>query len=155
MKRIIFTFIPAICVLLFLVSSCDEPAKDICDDTKETLIERSFVMAAKVKYEDLVPYEGKIYFEIYKRYCDATRSGDYSAEGMGNAEGYWFTGMQYIYKFENSLDRVEVEFKIVSPFSGTDDKIVHETFYYLDAYDYLHEINKTYEITLPWRSDEK
>jgi hypothetical protein len=155
MKKIAINLLSVIAALLFVICSCDDKVEDICNDTKEILIERSFVLSAKVQYEDYVPYEGKIYFEIYKRYCNATRSGEYNADGIGNAEGYWFTGMQYIYKFENSLDRVEVEFRIVSPFSGIDDKIVHESFYYIDAYDYLHEINKTYEITLPWRSDEK
>lgn len=155
MKNFLKTLLQMVIIILLSVYACDHPAEDRCDDTKEALIQRSFVMSAKVKYEDLVPYEGKIYFSIHKRYCDATISGEYDAEGFGNSEGYWFPGMQYIYKLENSLDRVEVEFKIVSPFSGTNDKIMHETFYYIDANDYLHEINKFYEITLPWKSDEK
>jgi len=134
-------------LLIFTTFSCDKE-KDICEDTAEPLITRSFVLTAKVQYKDYEPYQGKVSLFIYKRYCNDTRSGQFNPEGNCNEEGYWFSGMQYIYKFENSLDKVEVEFEVYNE-TTTESKKVHETFYYVDVLEYLTEVNKTYEITLP------
>jgi hypothetical protein len=108
-----------------------------------------------IQYLDSVPYMGEIDFRIYKMYCNGNKSGDYSLQGAGNDEGYWFTGMYYTYKFENAYDRVEVVFKVESPVSGIDDENLHKSYYYTDVYDFSHDINLIYEITLPWRSDQK
>ncbi|MBE0640181.1 MAG: hypothetical protein IH598_16830 [Bacteroidales bacterium] len=138
-----------------LLSSCEaDKNKDICDDTKEQLIEKSFVLSAKVQYQDYEPYQGKVSLSIYKRYCNNNVSGAFNREGNCNEEGYWFTGMQYIYKFENSLDKVEVEFEVFNMHTA-ESKKVHETFYYIDVLDYNYEVNKTYEFILPWTKEDE
>jgi hypothetical protein len=155
MKKISKSLLLFAGVLAFSLSSCEKDKdKDICDETKEPLIEKSFVLSAKVQYKDYEPYQGKVSLYIYKRYCNDDVSGQFRPEGNCNEEGYWFSGMQYIYKFENSLDRVELEFEVFN-LSTAEYKKVHETFYYIDVLEYLHEVNKTYEITLPWTKEEE
>lgn len=126
-----------------------------CEKTKETLIEKSFLLGVSVQYGDGVSYMGEIKFRIYKMYCNGTKSGDYALQGAGNEIGYWFTGMMYTYKFENAYDRVEVVYTIESVVSGIEDVVLHKSYYYVDANEFPNDINLIYEITLPWNSDEK
>lgn len=155
MKNLSKTLLIIFSSFLFIFSTCnkDEEPVEICDDTIEPIINKSFVLSAEVQYSDYVPYEGEVRMDIYKRYCNGNKSGEYFVTHNSGADGYWLSGMVYTYKFENSLDKVEVDFTIFK--SGyTEQKDVHETFFYKDVLEYLNEVHKTYEITLPWSSEE-
>jgi hypothetical protein len=155
MKKISKTLLIVFGSLLFICATCskDEEQTDICEDTREPHIQKSFLISADVKYSDYVPFEGKIRMDIHKQYCNGTSSGEYFVEHNSGADGYWLSGMVYTYEFENSLDKVEVHLTIYKS-DHTDRKEIHETFFYKDVLEYLNQVHKTYEVTLPWASEK-
>lgn len=153
MKKKAIFFLIVFGVFGFIAVACNKSTSDFCDGAKKPLIERSFVIEVKAQYADLVPYQGDITLDIFKEYCDGTQSGFFNESGNGDAEGVWFSGMQFVYKFANTQDFVDVRIKISNRVTYEVGSI-HEIFYYDDVKDFNYGIYKPYEITLPWKSTD-
>ncbi len=154
MKKLLIPLLLFGIVVLFTRTSCNKDDDATCDDTEEAPIERAFTLSIIIKYQDNVPYQGNLSFAISKEYCNSTISGNYSMDGVTDATGFWRPGMIYTYKFENSRDKVQAQFSVVNP-KTQETKSESETFRYNDVKDKPAGIKKTYQMILPWTSEEK
>jgi hypothetical protein len=152
MRKLDLLFLCLVALFMLAITACNEDADKVanpCEESQQTEITRSFVISAKVMYDDQTPYEGDIHFFIKKEYCDGTISGEYTLDHIPtSSQGDWFSGMVYTYKFANTQDKVIVKFTW-----ATDNKTYYE---YWDELKYNNVVGMgtqseiQYEITLPW-----
>jgi hypothetical protein len=154
MRKLFILFLCMVSALVFMSNSCgkdDEIAANPCDETQKPEISKSFVLSAYIYYKDNVPYEGPVHFKIKKEYCDGTISGEYYLSHIPtDAQGGWFSGMIYTYKFTNERDMVVVQFTWT-----TDSKDYWEWWQEWDYADVVNEADPmeiTCQITLPYNS---
>jgi hypothetical protein len=154
MKKAISPYIFMLFVFAFLLPSCDkvEEDDDICKETEEKLITRSFRVGVIVKYNDGTPYVGQVSLSILKEYCNGEISGSYSPKGTTGPDGYWNPAMQYTYKFANSLDKVLIGFDV--PYTGHGTQNVLDVYHYMDVAQQHFGIDKTYILNLTFGPDE-
>ncbi|RLD27314.1 MAG: hypothetical protein DRI54_01295 [Bacteroidetes bacterium] len=140
--------------LIFTYSSCEitNVDDDICQK-KEPLINGTFIVSTKIKYNDGVPYDGLVKFKIYKIYCNGTINGKYEREGNADESGYYSTNYIYTYKYENLRDEVKFYFKINS--ASEEKKVWYEYSYNAIKSEDANTVNQMFEITLPWDSGEE
>jgi len=135
-------------------NTCNKDTEDFeesCDLSVRPLINRSFIITVEVHYNDSVPYQGNVDLTLFKEYCNGNISGNFHENGTADSQGSWFSGMQFIYKYENDYDKVDVTVKVKD--SETSEEVIeHEIFYYADIEGSQFEVYKFYEITLPWSS---
>lgn len=153
MRNFLISFLFIIVALVFSANTCskDDPTEDPCDQYSRPLINRSFVITVEVQYKDSIPYQGNVDLSLFKKYCNDNISGEFHENGNANAEGYWFSGMQFIYKYENDYDLVDLTIKIINP-TTSEQVVEHEQFFYGNVENLYYEVYKNYEITLPWDS---
>ena len=152
MKKLLFPLLLIGVVLLFTRTSCNDKDYDLCD-APQPLIERSFTLSINVKYKDHVPYVGNIRFMINKMYCYGNQSGLYSTQGITDLTGFWRPGSVYTYKFKDLKDFVEMVFTVQK--EGTQLlETKEDTFYYSDVEGKPGGIEITYQMILPWTSEE-
>ena len=153
MKKLLIFFILFGVTLLYTGTGCKKAVEDWeCSDPK-TPIERTFKLYAKIKYKDNVAYQGNVSFDIYKTYCTGKSSGDYKANGNADVSGFWRSGKSYTYKFDDALDHVNATFSILNPITKVSE-FTEERFYYSDVENKPGGVEKTYQITLSWNSDD-
>ena len=154
MKSILRILKPAIIILgssIFIFSGCPKiETHDPCDDTVRPLIEASFNLKVQIQYADSVPYEGTVALIIWKNYCDGYESGRFTKNGNTDANGYWNSSYVYSYKFENTMDKVSINFLMKN---GNIGSTTSDYYYYADVENNKF-INKTYDITLPFKSTD-
>ncbi|MEA1897662.1 MAG: hypothetical protein U9N53_08370 [Bacteroidota bacterium] len=151
---------PVNLILLFIIISnftisCGEGGdEDLCTLDKEPLIERAFSFSTIVQYKNAEPYQGDISIVVFKEYCNDDISGKYELEGKGDEDGFWRPGYQFVYKFENTFDRVTVQFMVINIKTEQREQ-AYEIFDYLDVKGQYFGIEKTYYITLPWNAEDE
>ena len=151
MKKNFKRLLLVVLVIIFTSTTCEQKDEDDVCLKKEPLIEGTFVLSAKIKYKDNVPYSNGVKFKIYKTYCDGTMKGIFTREGDADSEGYYSTGYIYTYKYENLRDKVEFYFEIAGPENRTWYK-----YYYVDIQEEdAYTVNEAFEITLDWDSSGK
>ncbi len=150
-KVLKFTIIIILGSFIFISSDCSKvETSDPCDDTVRPLIEASFNLKVQIEYSDGVPYEGTVKYIIWKNYCGGQESGRFTKLGNTNASGYWNSSYIYTYKFENTEDKVQVNFLMES---GNLGSTTYDLYYYAEI-ENDNFIDKTYGITLPFASTD-
>jgi hypothetical protein len=154
MKKAIHPLFFMLFIFVFILPSCDkvDEEDDLCKETEEAEISRSFRLGVIVKYNDGTPYEGTVALLIQKEYCNGKISGSYGPKGTTAPDGYWNPAMQYTYKFANSLDKVYVNFHL--PYHSQGAEQVIEVFHYMDVAQQHFGIEKTYTLNLSFGPDE-
>jgi len=136
---------------IFIFSDCTKvKATDPCEETERPLIEATFNLKVQIEYSDGLPYEGTVTYIIWKNYCDGGEKGRFTLHGNTNASGYWNSSYIYTYKFENTKDKVQVNFLMESGNAGSTS---YDLYYYADI-ENNKDITKTYDITLPFASTD-
>lgn len=153
-KEVILFFFIAFAVI-FITSACDRddpPELNDCKSSQVPEISRSFVFSAVITYNDGAPYEGPVHFKVKKEYCDGTISGEYYLANISSdAQGKWFSGMVYTYKYANELDKVFINFSWATKNSRDFYEFI-QSIKYSQVKDETGNIMIEYTIKLPWLS---
>jgi len=155
MKKLMNYFKPAPLILgaiLIALTACEKQEGDTCDDSKRTHVEVTFDFTFQIQYADKVPYQGYVGYLIKKTYCSGTVKGRYNKNGVTSATGYWDPGMIYTYKYDNTMDQVDISITAES-LSGDTEVIYWQGFMYNEVYLANH-VKKTYYLTLPYKSTD-
>lgn len=161
MRKFLVLFLVIVSSIVFITAGCTkddvEEFIDPCDETAlSSTIDVPFVFAANIHYQDDVPYAGSVHFKVNKTYCDGSVSGEYYLTQIpSGANGYWYSGMSYVYTYGNLDDLVWVTFTFETPSYEPHKEIGTFSYGYVQQYyNGWDPIEHTFEIHLPWDSPE-
>jgi len=123
-KFLLFPLIFAMGIALFSISSClKEDESDLgCGEEFDTEIKVTLTVRLVTFYPNGSPYSGPIHFNIKKKYCDGTISGNYSEDITSDWTGHAFVQRIYQYVFKNSGDRILISYLLPTPGDYTEMK---------------------------------
>lgn len=134
------------------ISECDAKENQISPTEK-----RTFVLGVKVKHLNGDPAVGaRVEMVLKKEYCNGDIKGVTvinDPNKLTDNNGYWFSGWQQTYDYNNKKDRVLVEFATV--LAPTEATVLTHVYRWEDVDEEIEEhvlgfVNKTFSITLPY-----
>jgi hypothetical protein len=154
MRNYLFPFAIILIALIVGANTCEKETDDFeesCDLSERPLINRSFVVTVEVQYSDSVPYQGNVDLKLFKEYCNGSISGNFHKIGNTNSQGKWLCNEQFVFKYENDYDKVDVTVKVAN--NETSEEVrINDVYNYSDVEGLFFEVYKFYDITLPWSS---
>lgn len=150
-------------IILTLFFSCEDWFEDNnCDETKMPHISKTFLISVQVKYQDNVPFDGKVDYQIYKETCEGETKGVLNAVCGSDGNGLYKANYEPLYSYYNKDDKVIFGFiahyEVVYPTGGNLEKTTTVSYSYNyqnaeSASDEYDEITKTLHLTIPTNSD--
>jgi len=146
---------------LFIFNACIKNGEfeEPCKKTEMTAMDKDFTLYLQVNYKDDVPFNGKVVFRIYKKYCDGKISGDYRGDCVSNQNGLYRSGYITNYFFRNKNDRVYYEFTAYYTPYWPADELTKSVSGYFDyesatkASDEYDKVSQTFNMTIPTNED--